>query len=308
MEDRSVMDDRESSARARRLAAAIEPFAGQVYFSPECHQLYADLGFAGSSATVNGVAMPDGPAYFCSRGSILGQAPGQLVASAFAVFNPAAVVPAVTAGWSITDARKIERARTEGAIAQLTRILGGTPPHVERVRDAFERASVALPVEGKPLYAGLLALAVPQSALGAAWRYADRLREYRGDAHTAAWTSAGFDAVEIGLLTELYWGLPLKTYVRTRAWSDDELDHGIRRLEKRGLILSDQFTDQGRQSREAVELSTDRQCRPIIDSLGDDFDEVLEVLEPMGRTIREHHGYPASGPHDLAGASATPTA
>ncbi len=184
------MDDTESSVRARRLASAIEPFAGQVYFSPECHQLYADLGFSGSPATLGGVAMPDGAAYFSSRGSILGQAPGELIASAFAVFNPAAVVPAVTTGWSITDAATIEQARTDGAIAQLTRVLGAGPPGVERLRDILERASESLHVEGKPLYAGLMALEVPESALGAAWRFADRLREYRGDAHTSAWTSA----------------------------------------------------------------------------------------------------------------------
>jgi hypothetical protein len=299
------MDDKELSVRARRLAAAIEPFAGQVYFSPECHKLYADLGFAGSSATISGVAMPDGPAYFCSRGSVLGQVPGELIASAFAVFNPSVVVPAVSQGWSITDAAKIEQARTDGAIAQLTRILGATPPGVERVADVLGRASVSLPVAGKPLYAGLLALDVPPSALGAAWRHADRLREYRGDAHTAAWTAAGFDAVEIGLLTELYWGLRLKTYVRSRAWSEEELDAGIRRLEERGLIAGGQFTDQGRLQREAVELTTDQQCRPVINSLGDDYDGVLEVLEPMGRAIRAKAGYPASGPHDLANASAT---
>jgi hypothetical protein len=301
------MDDTESSVRARRLASAIEPFAGQVYFSPECHQLYADLGFSASPATLGGVAMPDGAAYFSSRGSILGQAPGELIASAFAVFNPAAVVPAVTTGWSITDAATIEQARTDGAIAQLTRVLGAGPPGVERLRDILERASESLHVEGKPLYAGLMALEVPESALGAAWRFADRLREYRGDAHTSAWTSAAFDAVEIGLLTELYWGLPLKTYVRSRAWSDDDLDAGIRRLEERGLIAGDQFTDLGQRDREAVELSTDLQCRPIIASLGDDFDEVLAVLEPMGRAIRDQGGYPASGPHDLAGASNSPS-
>jgi hypothetical protein len=297
------MDDRESSVRARRLASAIEPFAGQVYFSPECHQLYADLGFSGSPGAVSGVAMPDGAAYFCSRGSILGQVPGELIASAFAVFNPAAVVPAVTTGWSITDAATIEQARTEGAIGQLTRILGGAPSGVAGLRDILRRASESLRVEGKPLYAGLMALEVPESALGAAWRYADRLREYRGDAHTSAWTSAGFDAVEIGLLTELYWGLPLKTYVRSRAWSDDQLDAGIRRLEERSLIAGEQFTDLGQREREAVELSTDLQCRPLIASLGDDFDQVLAALEPMGRAIRDQGGYPASGPHDLAGAS-----
>ena len=90
------MDDEELSAKARRLAAVIEPFAGQVYFSPECHAEYAQLGFSPSPAERNGVALPDGSAYFCSRGSLLGQAPGDLVASAFAVFNPSVVVPAVT--------------------------------------------------------------------------------------------------------------------------------------------------------------------------------------------------------------------
>ncbi|MEY2591579.1 MAG: hypothetical protein QOJ67_3563, partial [Acidimicrobiaceae bacterium] len=37
----------------------------------------------------------------------MGQVPGQVVASAFAVFNPAAVVPAVDYGWTLTDAPTI---------------------------------------------------------------------------------------------------------------------------------------------------------------------------------------------------------
>jgi hypothetical protein len=297
------MNEAELSAKARRLAAVIEPFAGQVYFSPECHAEYADLGFSPSPRQRNGVALPDGPAYFCSRGSVLGQVPGELVASAFAVFSPSAVVPAVTFGWSITDAATIERARTEGAIAQLTRILGSAPAGVERVRDVLGRASGSQPVAGKPLYAGVLAQEVPSSPLGAAWRFADRLREYRGDAHTAAWTSAGFDAVEIGLLTELYWGLPLKTYIRSRAWSESELDDGIRRLESRGLLRDGSFTEPGREQREAVESATDRQCRPVIESLGDDFDEVISLLAPIGKAIRAQRGYPPSGPHEMAGMS-----
>jgi hypothetical protein len=295
-----MMDDEELRTKARRLAAAIEPFAGQVYFAPECHAAYARLGFSPSPAERKGVALPDGSAYFCSRGSVLGQVPGDVVASAFAVFNPSVVVPAVTFGWSITDAAAIEQARTSGAIAQLTRILGPEPAGTERVRDILGPASTSLPVAGKPLYAGVLAQEVPPSPLGAAWRYADRLREYRGDAHTAAWTSAGFDAVEVGLLTELYWGLPLKTYIRSRAWPEAELDDGIRRLEERDLVRNDTLTDLGRRAREAVESGTDRQCRAVIESLGEDFDDVVGVLAPMGREIRAMHGYPASGPHELA--------
>ena len=97
------MNDREVSNRARRLAAALEPVAGQVYFSPECHEAYHALGFDPSPMeTFNGVQVPDGAAYFTSRGSVMGQVPGELVAAAFAVFNPEVVVPLVSYGWTLT--------------------------------------------------------------------------------------------------------------------------------------------------------------------------------------------------------------
>src|SRR5262249_36833998 len=123
---RMITDD-ELSKRARALAGAIEPFAGQVYFSPECHEGYAGLGFSGSPGTFGDVAAPDGSAYFCSRGSVMGQVPGELVAAAFAVFNPAIVVPLVAHGWTITDAATICDARTGGAVGQLARPPGAPP-------------------------------------------------------------------------------------------------------------------------------------------------------------------------------------
>src|SRR3981081_4134315 len=46
----AVLRDEEVSDRARRLANAIEPVVGQVYFSPECHAEYEALGFAASPA------------------------------------------------------------------------------------------------------------------------------------------------------------------------------------------------------------------------------------------------------------------
>jgi len=157
--------------------------------------------------------------------------------------------------------------------------------------------------EGKPLYSGLASLRLPSSPLGAAWRQADRLREYRGDAHVAAWTSAGLDATEIGLLTEPFWGLPLRTYVRTRSWSDADLDAAEARLEERGYLAGGTLTDAGRAAREDIEAATDAQCRPALDRLGDDLDELLAILRPWGDAIRQAKGYPAAGPHDLAGLS-----
>ncbi|HEV7721238.1 MAG TPA: hypothetical protein VGO60_08135 [Iamia sp.] len=296
-----MLDDDVVSDRARRVSAALEPVAGQVYFSPECHRAYEDLGFGASPGSDAGVAMPDGVAYFCSRGSILGQVPGEVVAAAFAVFNPAIVVPLVAMGRELAPAPALEVARTAGAVGQLVRVLGDAPDGLARVTELLAQAGVGLRPEGKPLYAGLLGLGLPDDPMGAMWRLADRLREYRGDAHTAAWTAAGFDATEIGLLTELYWGLPLRTYIRTRAWSEDDLDAAEARLEARGLVADGAFTATGRAARETVEQVTDAQCRPLVEGLGDDVDELLDRLTPWGDAVRAAGGYPAAGPHDLAG-------
>jgi hypothetical protein len=287
--------------RSRRLAGAIEPFAGQVYFAPECHRNYEALGFRPSPGLTGKVEIPDGVAYFTSRGSVMGQVPGEVVAAAFAVFNPTVVIRAVTRGWTITDAPTIRAARADGATAQLARILGDLPDFIDRAVELLAVAGKDLRPEGRPMYAGVLSAELTGEPLRDAWMLADRLREYRGDCHTAAWITAGFDAVEIGLLSELYWGLPMRTYVRSRAWSDDDLDEAEERLASQGFVANGRFTDAGRDAREVVERVTDEQCRPIIEALGDGIDDLLRLLEPWAAAIREAGGYLASGPHDLAG-------
>jgi hypothetical protein len=292
--------------RARRLAMVLEPVAAQVYFSPECHAAYAALGFSPSPGTTSGgVELPDGPAYFTSRGSVMGQVSGAVVAAAFGVFNPEAVVPSVGFGWNKVDAPTICAARTDGAVAQLERVLGPSREGLARVTSLLETAVAPLRPEGKPLYAGLLGLGLPGEPLANAWRLADMLREYRGDAHTAAWTSAVLDATEIGLLTEPYWGIPLRTYVRTRAWSDEQLDAAEARLVERGLLAGGALTDEGRALRESIEAATDAQCAPMLDALGNDgLEELIGLLTPWGKAVRDAGGYPAQGPHELAALSA----
>jgi hypothetical protein len=293
----------DESKAARQLGSVLEPVTGQVYFAPECHANYVALGFAPSNGQFNGVAAPDGPAYFTSRGSVLGQVPGTVVAATFGVFNPEAVIPAVTFGWTKTDAATICQARTDGAIAQLERVLGPEPAGVERANELLARAVEPLRPEGRSLYAGQASLPLPDTTLGQVWRRGDMLREFRGDSHIAAWIAAGLDATEVGLLTELYWGLPMRSYSRTRAWSDAQFDAATERLESRGLLADGAFTEQGREVRESVEDATDRQMKPALDALGDDAGELFAILEPWGRAVRDAKGYPASGPHDLAAAS-----
>ena len=252
------------------------------------------------------VALPDGPAYFCSRGSVLGQVPGEVVAAAFGVFNPAVVVPAVTRGWTLTDAATIGEVRTEGATGQLRRILGTRPDGLDRATDLLRRANEGLRPEGRPLYAGLLALGLPGDPLGDMWRLGDRLREYRGDSHIASWTTAGFDATEIGLLTELYWGLPLRSYIRSRAWAT-RISMPPKSVSWPGACWP--RAPSPPRAVPAVKRSRRRPTgpvHPIVANLADDLDELVGFLRTWSTAVQQAGGYPGRGPHDLAAVSRRP--
>jgi hypothetical protein len=288
------------SAKARDLAVALEPVAAQVYFSPEAHTLYEQLGFEPSVGDFGGVAAPDMTAYFTSRGSVMGQVRGEVAAAAFGVFNPAVVARAVDHGWSLTDAKTICAARDEGAVAQLVRIIGQRPLGIDRANQLLAQAVEVLAAEGRPLYAGLASLDLPDDPLGTAWRRADMLREFRGDSHINAWTAAGVGACEMCLLTEPYWGLRLRSYSRTRAWSDAEFDSAEEQLLRRGWLSDGALTEEGRAERERIETATDRQCACLVNALGDDLDELVTILTGWSNAIRDAKGYPSSGPHELA--------
>jgi hypothetical protein len=295
------MNDETFRRRARTLAATLEPVIGQVYFAPECHAAYEQLGFAPSPGSFgNGVAAPDGAAYFTSRGSLLGQVEPEVVASAFGVFKPAAVVAGVTFGWTLTDAGTIFAARRSGAVAQLERVCGPADAGVTRAAEALERAADRLAEPGRPLFSGLRAQwDDPGDAWTRLFHLGDMLREYRGDAHVCAWSTAGVDAIEIGLLTEAYMGLPIRTYIRTRGWNDEELDAAVARLAARGwLDDAGTLTESGRAAREEMERATDRSLAPAIGALDDDVDDVVELLRPWGDAMRAAGGY-VGGPVDL---------
>jgi hypothetical protein len=280
---------------ARLLARLVEPLVGQVYFSPECHARYAALGVNGSPGTTSGgVELPDGAASFTSRGSALGQAPGELVAAAFGVFNVEAVVPAVAYGWSLTDAATIADERLAGAVEQLDRILGPAPEGIDRANELLGRAVAPLEPWGRSLFAGTLSQPLPGTPMGDLFRLGDRLREFRGDSHIAAWVAAGLDATEIGLLTEPYWGMPARTYIRTRAWSEAQLDAAEARLTAAGHLEGGALTPSGRELRESIELATDAQMAPAVDALGADLPELAALLEPWATAVMDAGGYPPS--------------
>ena len=192
------------------------------------------------------------------------------------------------------------RRAARGAVAQLERVCGPAGPGVTRAAILLERAVDQLTEPGRPLFSGLRAQwDDPSDPWTRVFHLGDMLREYRGDAHVCAWSVAGVDAIEIGLLTEAYMGLPIRTYIRTRGWNDAELDGAVDRLRDRGwLDDAGALTATGRTEREAIERTTDRALTAAIVALDDDVDEVVELLRPWGEAMRAAGGY-IGGPVDL---------
>jgi hypothetical protein len=308
MHDAGVPGLTDLRARSRALATALEPVVGSVYFAPEAHELYAQLGFGPSSGPVTGsawaeahwgrVCLPDGVAYFASRGGILGQVRGEVVAAAFGVFNPAQVVPAVTKAWTITTADTVVAARTSGAVAQLTRILGAQPHGIESVTGGLAQAAGTLAVTGRPMFAGLTALPMPAGPVGRMWRFGDMLREYRGDAHIAASAAAGFSGCDLQVLTERCASMPPRSYAAGRGWSPGLLEEAEGRLQRRGLLEAGLPTEAGIAAREGIEAATDDLCASMVEALGDNLVEVVGRLGEWGSAIRAEHGYYPSSPQE----------
>ena len=140
---------------------------------------------------------------------------------------------------------------------------------------------------------------IPDDPLTALWRRGDMLREYRGDSHIAAWVSAGVDATEIGLLTELYWGLPLRSYARTTGL--DGRSSSTPRPSASSPVACSPTAPSRRPGASCGRASSRKptcRCAPAIDALGDDIDELIAILAPWGVAIRDAKGYPPT--HDPA--------
>jgi hypothetical protein len=271
------------ATEARRLRNVTEPIAAGVYFAPEAIQGYATLGldyFEG---------------YFCSRSACLGRAPWSVVCAAFAAFKPSAVQSAVTSGWEKTDPQAMLDARLAGATAQLERLVSDVaqPADVERATELLYALSDGVDPSGRMLYAGLSVQPRPDSLFGGLWHAADLVREHRGDGHIAAWIPYT-DSTEITVLTELAWGIPPRSYVFTRGWSEEEVDAAYERLTARGLVDGGGLTAEGEALRSQIETATDLATRAVTERLAEHGDELFGLITPWAEAIVAGGGYPTS--------------
>jgi hypothetical protein len=269
-------DDARVSEVSRRLRSRADGILAAVWFMPETATGFTELGLSPEASSLG------------SRVAPLGRVPGAVAAALVAPMCPRRAAPAVDEAWRATDPGTLLAARLRAATAHLERVLGPEPAGVDRAVDLLRPVVESAPAEGHPLFAGLCSLPWPGTPLGDLWRACDMVRERRGGSHLNAWVAAGLDPIELLLLTVQWRAKPNPGLAgpAEMGWSEEEADAGRARLRASGLLDGDDhITDAGRQVRDEVELATDRQERPLVEALGDDVDELFELLAPWARAV-----------------------
>jgi hypothetical protein len=269
---------------ARRLRDAIEPIAMICYWSEPAYDAYAALGLDFLQG------------YVWSRGCVLGEPDGGVVAAAFGVFEPGLIGQLYDAARAAAGLADIRAAREAGAVTALRTVLGGTgsgaPERVAEVTGALRRAAEAADTAGRPLFAGLTGLPWPADELGQLWHACSILRELRGDSHLAACVAAGLTGLEANILTELQVGWPLHSYTATRGWPPEAMNLATVSLRERGLIGDDALTGAGASLRADIEEATDQQLAPALDAIGPDLAGILPPIQEWSQQIIDHGWFP----------------
>ena len=70
------------------------------------------------------------------------------------------------------------------------------------------------------------------------------------------------------------------------SYSDEEIGDALDRFRARGFVDGDgSLTDEGREFREGIERATDVQEADLVEALGDDVDELFDLMAPWARAV-----------------------
>ncbi|CAN5912314.1 hypothetical protein BH23ACT2_BH23ACT2_09840 [soil metagenome] len=265
----------------RTLWRRLEPCHAFIYFAPEAALNYAELGLDGQAG------------YFASRSAAMGAVGPEVVIATFFNFKPQLVHDALPAAWEATTPAAVLAARLDGADKALRRMLGDDVDHPDLAESAelARKAALAGDPSGRPIFAAHAGLPWPEQAHLVLFHAITLLREHRGDAHVAALTLEGYDAVE-ALVTHLAGGeiaLPPSLLQATRGWTDEEWEAGHERLRQRGHLDPSgdlTLTDAGRATRDRVEALTDAAALAPWTALTDaEADRLRTISAPFTKVI-----------------------
>jgi hypothetical protein len=260
-------------AKVHRMFELVEPIA-TVTFSEGPTEAFLAIGMRNYW---------DG--YFAGRAAPLGPAPAEVVHAVFYNFADGEVARHIPWVWGKTTPEEAIAVRERGSAAELRKRIGelADSPGLGRIADLATRAAVSAPTEGRVLYAGLRALAVPEEPVAKLWHAATLLREHRGDGHNAALVANAIGGTEAHVLLALSAGMRPEEFGRIHHLPKAQLAAVVDGLRDRGLVdAAGGFTDTGRQTSERIEALTDELAAPAYDVLSTaELDELVAGLEPI---------------------------
>ena len=272
---------------ARRLRDAVEPIATQGWWSRAAGDRLAALG------------VDFFPGYVWGRAAALGTPTAAVVAATFGVFDSELITAVYEAGSASVGRDEILAARADGGAASVASV--ATDVECAAIADPLLDALGSLDALGRPLFGGLRSLPLPASAAGRLWRAAELVREHRGDGHLAVLASAGIDAVEANVLTELWLGFDLGDYSGTRGFAPEALAAADTRLERRGWVSGSLLTDEGREARVTIEASTDASQDSLIAACGSGVEQIIAAAGVISARLIEARSVPTDPRKRAAG-------
>lgn len=275
----------ESSMRstARRMFELVEPIGAIPYFFDEPNEAMFALGFTNYWDT-----------YFAARAAPLGLVPAEVVDALFYNFAPGEVARHIPKVWRTTTPEAAIAARQAGCGAALRNAVGdhAASPDFARATELLLEAATSAPTEGRPMYAALRALPVPDNVVDRLFHAAALLREHRGDGHIAALMTEGIGGLEAHVLLALDMGMPAHKFGRIHHLPRPQVDAVVDGLRDRGLVDNDGwFTDAGRAAKQRVDDLTDDLAAPPYSALSaDERDELVALLEPIAGMLAAAQG------------------
>src|SRR5206468_2264279 len=237
------------NSMARRMFELVEPIGVIPYSADEPNEAMFALGFTNYWDT-----------YFAGRAAPLGRVPAEVVDALFYNFAPGEVARHIPKVWDTTTPEAAIAARETGCVKALRRILGDhvDSPAFARATELLLRAATSAPFEGRPMYAALRTIPIPDDMVARLFHAASLLREHRGDGHIAALMIEGVGGLEAHVLFALDMGMPAENFGRIHHLPAAQLAAVIDGLRDRGLIGDDGWlSEPGRAVKQHVEALTD---------------------------------------------------
>ncbi|HET7486671.1 MAG TPA: hypothetical protein VFJ85_01995 [Acidimicrobiales bacterium] len=263
---------------ARRMFELVEPIGAIPYTADDPNEAMFALGFTNYWDI-----------YFAGRAAPLGLVPAEVVDALFYNFAPGEVARHIPRVWRTTTPEAAIAARQEGCVKALRRILGD---HVDsaafaRATELLLEAATSAPYEGRPMYAALRSLPVPEDVVARLFHAASLVREHRGDGHIAALMVEGVGGVEAHVLLALDMGMPAEKFGRIHHLPAPQLAAVIDGMRARGLIGDDGWlSEDGRAVKQRVEALTDTLATKPYEILDpDELQELATALEPLAALL-----------------------